>query len=274
VVARSAVSLMLRSVVFILLLAALVSAGSALAQDSPVEEEPSRPPDATATPSGAGLTGAVQDLATLGGPDALLCRPSGQGPFPTVVWAHGRVSDRATFERARSRGWPTLCAGLASRGFLTLFPIRDFEHGVGPANIPYNVSELTQSIEYARGIVDADPSRLAVVGHSRGSLLGLLVGLERRDLRALVLTAPADIPPYFSQAASRVQSLTAPVLLMVEESDEEGGVAAVNVLDRALRDQGKDVRTMVYNRGGGHFLFSRVDYWWDDLVAFLREKLA
>jgi hypothetical protein len=58
------------------------------------------------------------------------------------------------------------------------------------------------------------------------------------------------------------------------ERIEEGGVAAVTALDRALHERDKDVRTIVYNGGGGHFLFSRVDYWWDDLVAFLREKLA
>ena len=67
---------------------------------------------------------------------------------------------------------------------------------------------------------------------------------DDRDLRALVLTAPADIPPYFSQAASRVQSLTAPVLLMVEESDEDMHARVLAIVSKvsafpvdAIRDE-------------------------------------
>jgi hypothetical protein len=102
-----------------------------------------------------------------------------------------------------------------------------------------------------------------------------MVGVERKDLKALVITAPADIRPYFSQGVARVSLISAPVLLMVEVSDEMGSLGAVNVLDEALKKQGKEVRTIRYDRGGGHFLFvgSGDLYWWDDVRAFLREKL-
>jgi hypothetical protein len=52
-----------------------------------------------------------------------------------------------------------------------------------------------------------------------------------------------------------------------------GSLGAVNALDQALRSRGEEVRTIRYNRGGGHYLFIRVDYWWDDLRTFLRERL-
>ena len=111
------------------------------------------------------------------------------------------------------------------------------------------------------------------MGHSRGALLTLMVGLERNDLKALILTAPADIPPYFSQAIAHASRLDVPVLLLVEEGDELGSLGAVNLLDQALKGHGKEVRTIRYDRGGGHYLFTRVDYWWNDLRAFLRDKL-
>jgi len=100
-----------------------------------------------------------------------------------------------------------------------------------------------------------------------------MVGLERKDLKALIITAPADIRPYFSQAIARVSLVSVPVLLLVEEGDEEGSLGAVNILDQALRNHRKEVRTIRYNRGGGHYLFVRVDYWWDDLRTFLRGKV-
>jgi hypothetical protein len=65
---------------------------------------------------------------------------------------------------------------------------------------------------------------------------------------------------------------------LVEVSDERGRLGAVNFLDDALRKRGKEVRTVRYDRGGGHHLFTTKAaifdwYWWDDLRKFLREKL-
>jgi dienelactone hydrolase len=202
--------------------------------------------------------------------NALLCRPEGKGPFPAIIWSHGRVTDAA--ERARTGGWPRLCQTFASDGFLAFVPIREFERGDGPHNVLNNQAELSQAVDYVKGLPDVDPSRLALMGHSRGGLLTLMLGLERKDLKALIITAPAAIRPHFSRSVAQVSRVNVPVLLLVEEDDEMGSLGAVNVLDQALRNQGKEVHTIRYNRGGGH-LFIRKDYWLDDVRAFLHEKL-
>lgn len=212
-------------------------------------------------------------LVTEEGINALLCRPEGKGPFPAIVWAHGRVTDRAAFEREKKGRWARMCRALASDGFLAVVPIREFERNAGSHNIPYNQEELSRSIDYVMSLPDVDPSRVGLMGHSRGALLTLLVGVERQDLKALIITAVPDISPHFSQAVARVSNIAVPVLLLVEESDEQVYLGAVDVLDDALRNRGKQVRTIRYNRGGGHYLFTRVDYWWNDLRTFLREKL-
>src|SRR2546430_2294382 len=48
--------------------------------------------------------------------NALLCRPEGNGPFSAIVYSHGRVTDTATLERARTGGWGRICQTLASDG--------------------------------------------------------------------------------------------------------------------------------------------------------------
>jgi dienelactone hydrolase len=199
--------------------------------------------------------------------NALLCRPEGKGPFAAVIWSHGRV------EEAKTGGWRRMCEALASEGVLAFIPIREIERGLRPGDIPNNQAELSRAVDYVKGLPDVDPSRLALMGHSRGGLLTLMVGLERKDLKALIITAPADIRPYFSRSVAQVSRVNVPILLLVEETDEMGSLGAVNVLDQALKNQGKEARTIRYNRGGGHYLFIRVDYWWDDLRTFLREKL-
>ncbi len=67
--------------------------------------------------------------------------------------------------------------------------------------------------------------------------------------------------------------MSAPLLVMVEESDHPlilGGIASI---EDAMRAHGKPLRLVRYNRGGGHQLFYDVGYWWEDLAAFLREHL-
>jgi len=208
-------------------------------------------------------------------PDALLCRPEGKGPFPAVVYSHGQVANPQMLKQAQEGGWKRTCQRLAADGFLAFVPIREFYSDRKPPQVPSNKNELSQIVEHVKSLPEVDQSRVALMGHSRGGLLTIMVGVERKDLKAFVITAPADIRPYFSQAVARVSLINAPVLLMVEVSDEMGSLGAVNVLDEALKKQGKEVRTIRYDRGGGHFLFIGGGdlYWWDDVRTFLREKL-
>jgi hypothetical protein len=53
-------------------------------------------------------------------------------------------------------------------------------------------------------------------------------------------------------------------------------VRPTNTLERCLIAESESVfsaGTIRYDRGGGHFLFVRKDYWWDDLKTFLDERL-
>jgi hypothetical protein len=72
----------------------------------------------------------------------------------------------------------------------------------------------------------------------------------------------------------RVKSLNAPVLLLVEAGDGSDILGNFDMLDQALRARGKEVRSILYDLGGGHRLFYEVGYYWDDIRTFLREKLG
>lgn len=207
-------------------------------------------------------------------PAPLVCRPTGQGPFAVVIWNHGLVRDRATFANAQ-RGWQNMCGALAAEGYLTYVPIRRFVPNLGPAEIGREADDLSEVVSRIIAMPDVDRAKVALMGHSRGATLALMVAVRRRDLAAIVLTAPAPIPPRFlGDTLARVRSTSTPVLLMVENGDELGGLAAVRDIDAELkRRRNDDHRTLRYDRGGGHFLFIKKDYWWDDFRTFLDERL-
>lgn len=208
---------------------------------------------------------------------ALLCRPQGPGPFPAVVYNHGSVVDGHGYTGARQVGYDMdgTCEALAKEGVLALLPIREpTPRGKGFMRYEERYRDVAAAaVDYVKTRPDVDPSRIALMGFSMGGLTSLLVAVERSDLKAVLLLAPAWGRGRFPEAVERVPSLNAPVLLLVEASDDPPILRGVELLERALKTHGKEARVIRYNRGGGHRLFYRVDYYWEDVRAFLREKL-
>ena len=207
-------------------------------------------------------------------PEPLVCKPAGPAPFAVVIWNHGLVRDPATFANAQ-RGWRNMCEAIAAEGYLAYVPVRPFVRNLGPADIGREADEISKAVNTVMAMPDVDRAKVAIMGHSRGATLALMVAVKRRDLAAVILTAPAPIPPRFlGDTMDRIRSMPAPVLLMVENGDELGGLEATREIDERLKRRSKDDHhTIRYDRGGGHFLFVKKDYWWDDLKTFLDEKL-
>lgn len=167
---------------------------------------------------------------------------------------------------------PGICKQLAATGFVTFVPIR--HGGRGLQTLPSHKAQVIQAVDYVRQLPEVDPSRVAITGNSRGALLTLMVGVEQKELKALVVMAPAEIGRNLSTILSQVSSLDAPVLLLIEASDESELQNNFNTLDRVLRENKKEVKSIRYSRGGGHNLFHTVDYYLEDVKAFLHQKLG
>ena len=133
---------------------------------------------------------------------------------------------------------------------------------------------MLEAIDYVKRLPDVDPSRIALTDNSRGGLLTLMVGVEQPDLKALVIMAPAEIGRNLSNALSRISSLNAPVLLLVEKSDEPEFQNNFDTLDRVLRENKKEVKSIRYDRGGGHRLFHGAGYYLQDVKGFPHEKMG
>jgi dienelactone hydrolase len=213
--------------------------------------------------------------------EALVCRPEGPGPFPAVVYNHGSIVDAIGLSGASARGnrLDVICETLAQDGFLSFFPIREkLPRGKGYNQYQDYYKEIaSRAIDYVRTLPDVATARIAVMGHSMGGLLSLLLGTERNDVKALVVFAPAQGPRnglVFDTVVQSADKLNAPLLLLVEKSDSNHIIGGVNKLDEALKKHKKPAKVIRYDRGGGHELFFNVDYYWEDVRAFLRENLT
>lgn len=212
------------------------------------------------------------------GRDALVCRPQGKGPFPAVVFNHGSIVDGWGWPGAASRGYQleTICETLAEEGFFVFAPIREkVPRGKGWMGYDDSYRQVVSAaVDHVKTLPGVDPSRIALMGFSMGGLTSLKVAVERKDLRALALLAPAWGRGEMAETVKAAPQLTAPVLLLVAGDDDRPILKGVAMLEQVLRSSGKEARVMRYERGGGHQLFYRVDYYWQDVREFLREKLA
>jgi dienelactone hydrolase len=209
---------------------------------------------------------------------ALVCAPKGPPPFAAVVFNHGSIVDMLGWPGAAQRGYrlDRVCEALAAAGYFVFAPIRENSaRGRGFQDYEDAYREIVmQAIDHVKALPGVDSSRIALAGFSMGGLVSFKVALERNDLRAVALLAPAFGRGLLGEAAKSADKISAPVLLMVEQSDSAPILRGVGILEQALGSPGKRLRLVRYDRGGGHELFYDVGYWWDDLKAFLHEHLV
>lgn len=199
---------------------------------------------AAAAPVGAdSITGVewVRVAMSSGGMlSAAVARPAGAGPHPVLVILHGThgfARDYVALARdlAREAGVVAIAAcwfaGRRGAGVELVTPIECPEAPPMPSTgmTPEALAVVDALIDAARALPGVRADRVALLGHSRGSVAAVHYALERgsdsqgagRGLRAVVLNSGAYPPELVARAAA----LSVPVLLLHGTADgpEEGG---------------------------------------------------
>ncbi len=120
--------------------------------------------------------------------------PDGPGPFPVVVVNHGYIP--------ADRYWVGQDSGifgdpLAAHGFISVAPNWPGYSGSGPAapDLPAVVGELIAALDLVGSLstlAQADPTRVAFIGHSNGGGISLLAMVVDPRIKAAVLFAPVS----------------------------------------------------------------------------------
>ena len=242
---------------------------------------------------------------------ALLWRPQGRGPFPAILFHHGSGRTREELERLGPYEGQadTLGPVFARHGYLFLFLFRRgvglstdqgtnaidlmnaelAAHGEAARNILQlrllenrEMSDAVAGLAFLRALPAVDPARVALVGHSLGGSLTLLMAERERNLRAVVIFSGAGYSwdrssELRARLLTAVEHIRAPVFFIHAANDYS--VAPGKALDARLQQLGKPHRLKIYPPIGstpddGHnFPLIGVRIWEPDVFAFLDEHM-
>ncbi len=240
---------------------------------------------------------------------ALLWRPRGGGPFPAILFNHGSGRTREELERLGpyERQADILGPVFARHGYVFLFLFRRgvglsadqgtnaidlmnrerAAHGQEARNTLQlkllenrEMSDALSGLTFVRALPEVDVRNVAVIGHSFGGSLTLLLAEREPNLRAVVIFSGAGnswdrSPELRARLLTAMAHIRAPVFFIHAANDYS--VAPGRTLDARLQQLGKPHRLKIYPPIGhttdeGHaFPFLGVTSWERDVFAFMDE---
>lgn len=200
-----------------------------------------------------------------------LCRPSGTGPFPAVLYNHGGLGNIIG-------GAPKeTCEALAAAGFVGFAPIRRQTRPLRG-----HPSDVKAGLNYLLGLDYIDRNRVAMMGFSRGGALTFIAAARAAPIKAAVIMAGAVPPPKSGFTLEDAANIKVPVLILVAENDTgsrktmgQDTFESMRRMSAALKEAGNTPKMIVYPPYGsdGHEMFFEIGEYWTDVVEFLKKHL-
>ena len=238
---------------------------------------------------------------------ALVWRPNGKGPFPAVLFNHGRGLTPHT--EGRLEGVSNLGRVFVDHGYVFMALFRRGEdlsatQGIFIGDLlereraakgnaaadklqvrlmeSDHLADTFAGLTFLRKLPDVDRHRVAVVGHSFGGSLALLVAARDKSLQAVVNFAgaagswegSAELRETLIAAVGR---LTAPVLFVYAANDFS--IAPGKILDAEMTRRSKVHRLSLFPSFGksaaeGHwFVYLAIATWEHEVFGFLDEHM-
>jgi len=227
-------------------------------------------------------------------------RPAGEGPFPLLVFNHGRSPGDKRAQQGRSQP-ETVARYLVAKGFVVMAPTRigywetygDFDpensacKNIEPMSIAAS-QQVLATVEFAKTLPYVDASRWLVAGQSVGGLtavatvgrapMGLLGGINfsggtggNPDLSPANPCNPAATTRYWGDIAKNAK---VPMLWMYWENDKYWGPSIPKTWHRAWVEGGGHAQFAALSPSGdnGHSgVGEDMDHWLPVVDRFLRE---
>jgi dienelactone hydrolase len=238
-----------------------------------------------------------------------LWEPSGTGPFPAVLFNHGRSDgpQQHTRDLTITAAARTLGPVFVQHGYVFLYPFRRGEGlsaGQGPfigdllareaatrgedarAHLQFvllttdHLEDATSALSFLRSLTTVDPRRIAVAGHSFGGQLTLLIAGRDPSIRGAVAFGPAAASWQRSLESresliAAVCKTAAPIMFIhtANDYDTTPGLTLAAQLDSLHKPNLLKIYPPVGQTSseGHNFLYTNVSLWESDVFGFLDE---
>ena len=244
----------------------------------------------------------------------LLWRPHGSGPFPALIWCHGNYASNSipgTVDAWLGSVTSTNLLGheFAENGYVFLGLFRrgtGLSKGTGESSQDLldqsltdkgldernrlqvhlletdQLEDIISGVRYLRNVRGVDTGRLAVIGHSFGGSLALLLAEHEPSLKAVVTFGAAAkswslSPQLRARLSESVTHINVPVLLIHAMNDYS--TTPADSLGALMDRLGKPHSVIIYPPFGnttdvGHnFIFLGITLWERDVLGFLGRSL-
>lgn len=243
---------------------------------------------------------------------AFLWKPAGPGPFPAVLYNHGRSNSPEQYNQkfTNTEAAKVLGPVFVKHGYVFLHLFRRGE-GLSADQGPFigdlfqreettkgeearrhlqvvllttdHLDDALAGLAYLKALPEVDARRIAVVGHSFGAQLTLFCAERDATVRAAVAFGPAaaswdQSPELRERLLVAMRKLTAPVMLIHPANDYS--VAPGRAMAEELKRLSKPHLLKMYPAFGettsdGHnFLYADVGLWEKDVFEFLSANVG
>ena len=238
-----------------------------------------------------------------------LWEPPGTGPFPAVLFNHGRSDAPQQHTRALTitAAARTLGPVFVQHGYVFLYPFRRGE-GLSAEQGPFigdllaretatrgedarahlqfvllttdHLEDATSALSFLRSLTTVDPRRIAVAGHSFGAQLTLLIVGRDPSIRGAVVFGPAAASWQRSLESresliAAVRKTAAPIMFIhtANDYDTTPGLTLAAQLDSLHKPNLLKIYPPVGQTPseGHNFLYTNISLWESDVFGFLDE---
>ncbi len=237
----------------------------------------------------------------------LLYRPAGSGLFPTVIFCHGSYGGSDTIHDP-NQNIALLGPVFAGKGYIFLGLLRrgvGLSKGQGVNSTELmdkafkekgqearnevqlehlqtdQLQDMISGLAFLRKRKDVDINRIAIIGHSFGGSLALLVAEHDPSLKAVVVFSPAGYswnlsPQLRAHLINAVKNITAPIMIIHAQNDYSTNPGYA--LDSVMSKLNKPHVLKIYPKFGntvseGHSLiFLSIETWKADVFNFLNKS--